>query len=153
MGRELPVSLGTSGNLLGAALKTWDLVTWRQAESVAFDEVCIRFTIERDYFFPTLEKVKTELFSLTSRSGISDENFASQACNQPVSLFGQRRCDASMIRLERRKGNVPIQMIHPILDSQPELKPIDEQPNHKRVHCHGFGKATGFSHQAFDSGS
>src|SRR5712692_2201363 len=101
------VSPGMSGNRLSVPLETWNSVTRRQASGSEFDEVCIRHAIERDHILPTPRQIAAEFFCSASRGSISDEHFMSQACNQPVSLFGQRRCDASMIRLERRKKQEP----------------------------------------------
>jgi hypothetical protein len=47
-------------------------------------------------------------------------------------------------------GDVPKWLILLILDSQAELKPIDEQSDHCLVHLDGSREANGFSHEPFD---
>ena len=44
------------------------------------------------------------------------------------------------------EGTVPIQLIRLRLDSQVELEPVDEQPNHTVVHLDGSGKIDSLSH-------
>jgi len=46
----------------------------------------------------------------------------------------------------KKWGGVPKQLILLILDSQAELKSVNEKPNHKLMYLDGFGKADGFSH-------